>query len=234
MDKTNKICLIISSICIIIVISFCAFLIIRHGKEKNITDALKFKQEYEYYNLAQIGDEKLIELDIPEDNVVEYKSAKEIVEVLKNEDAVIYFGYATCPLSRNIISPLLKAAKDENIEKIYYLDIKDIRDEYEFSGTITPKKTKEGMKAYYEILDFFGGRLEDYYVKDQYKNEYGTGVKRLLSPTIVTVKKGKLIDMHEKTVLSHKNPYEKLSEEEEQEIYAIYLKMFNQFKEESN
>lgn len=236
MDKTNKICLIISIICITLVVLFCAFLIIRHQNKEDLTDALKFKKEYEQYNLAKTDEEKkLISIDIPENNPIVYKTAKEIEEILNTEDAIIYFGYSICPWSRNVIKPMLDASRDLSIANIYYLDIKDIRDEYEFVGTVTPKKVKEGTDAYYNIVNFFGEKLEKYYVKDSYGNLYGTGVRRINSPTVVTIKNKKITGMHEKTIEKQTDPYQELTSLEEKELYDIYYEMFQKFLEtESN
>ncbi|MDE6284767.1 MAG: hypothetical protein K2M17_03395 [Bacilli bacterium] len=221
-EKGNTIYLIIIIVCTLLVVLLCAFAIIHHGKEEH-TDAMKFKNEYESLNDVESpnSDNKYPSVSITSDNPIVYKTAKEILEVLDNEDAIIYFGYASCPWCRNLVEVLLSAAKKQGVEKIYYVDIKDQRDAYEFSGTIKPKQTKKGSDAYYKILEFFGEKLETYYVRDEAGNQYSTGVTRLYAPTVIRIEKGKIMAMHVSTVESQTNPYEKLNEEQRNELYDI-------------
>lgn len=219
MEKGNKICFIVIVICAFLVIGLCVFAIYNHDEEK-ITDAIKFKDEYELLNDVATGngDYRYPIVSIDSDNPIVYKTPKEILEVLEQEDAVIYFGFATCPWCRNVVETLINVAKDNDIEKVYYVDIKDIRDTYEFNGTIEPKMTKKGTKGYYDILDFFGDNLDKYYVKDEDGNQYDTGVTRLYAPTVVSVSDGEVLDMHVSTVVSHINPYEKINKEQQGEL----------------
>ena len=45
--KSNKIMFIIIGVCAILVIGFCAFLILTKEDEEVLSDALKFKQEFD-------------------------------------------------------------------------------------------------------------------------------------------------------------------------------------------
>ena len=66
--KSNKIMFIIIGVCAILVIGFCAFLILTKEDEEVLSDALKFKQEFEQYNGATYSggyDGELIEVSIP-------------------------------------------------------------------------------------------------------------------------------------------------------------------------
>ena len=116
--KSNKIMFIIIGFCAVLVIGFCAFLIL-NKKEVVLSDAQKFKQEFESYNGASYEGEagKLIEVTIPEDNPFIYKTSKEIVDIMHNEDCFILFGYATEPLMRNSIEVLIEALK-ERVESL--------------------------------------------------------------------------------------------------------------------
>lgn len=220
---SNKVLYIISGVCIALVIALCGFIMVKHNKNV-LTDAERFKEEYEIWNDVETEDKKnkYPSVSIDANNPIVYKSPKEIVNIMENEEAIIYFGYAYCPWCRNSIETLLEVAKDNNVNVIYYVDIKDIRDEYVFDGTIKPKQTKKGADAYYQIVDILKERLENYYVKDKNGNEYGTGVKRLFAPTVVKIKDKEIIGIHTSTVETHTNPYGKLTEEQKQELYDIY------------
>ncbi len=235
MEKSNKIYMIVIFVCAALVIGLCGYAIITHKDEK-ISDAIKFKNEYEALNgvVNEATDNKYIEVNIDEENPMVYKTGKEILDVLKNEDAIIYFGFAACPWCRNAVPVLLDAAKELNVDKIYYVDILDIRDTYKFSGSIEPEQTKKGTDAYYEILKFLDKKLEKFYVKDEAGNMYDTGVKRLYAPTVVGVKGGKVVGFHESTIESQTDPYELLDENGKSELKNEYKKIIESVNEKNN
>ena len=235
MEKSNKIYMIVIFVCAALVIGLCGYAIITHKDEK-ISDAIKFKNEYEALNdvVNEATDNKYIEVNIDEENPMFYKTGKEILDVLKNEDAIIYFGFAACPWCRNAVPVLLDAAKELNVDKIYYVDILDMRDTYKFSGSIEPEQTKKGTDAYYEILKFLDKKLEKFYVKDEAGNMYDTGVKRLYAPTVVGVKGGKIVGFHESTIESQTDPYELLDEKGKSELKNEYKKIIESVNEKNN
>lgn len=229
--KSNKVLYIIIGICVLLVIGLCIFLVINH-KEEVLSDAEKFKQEFEQYNGLTYEDtnDKLIDVEIPNNNPFVYKTGKEIVEIMQSEDAYILFGYASCPLTRAAIEVLIETAKEENTDKIYYVDIKNMRDEYVPGEGIIPEQTKEGTEAYYEILNIFGSKLDKYYVaSDDNFYLFDTGVTRLLSPTLVAVSKGKVISMHAELTDDYEENSE-LTEEEKEELSKDYKDVFESLK----
>ena len=229
--KSNKVLYIIIGICVLLVIGLCIFLVINH-KEEVLSDAEKFKQEFEQYNGLTYEDtnDKLIDVEIPNNNPFVYKTGKEIVEIMQSEDAYVLFGYASCPLTRAAIEVLIETAKEENIDKIYYVDIKNMRDEYVPGEGIIPEQTKEGTEAYYEILNIFGSKLDKYYVaSDDNFYLFDTGVTRLLSPTLVAVSKGKVISMHAELTDDYEENSE-LTEEEKEELSKDYKDVFESLK----
>ena len=232
----NKVLYIVIGLCVLLVIGLCIFLVINH-KEEVLTDAEKFKQDFEQYNGLTYEDtnESVIDVSIPSDNPFIYKTGKEIVDILNNEDAYILFGYSSCPLTRAAIETLIAAAEEENIATIYYVDIRDIRDEFVPGEGIIPEQTKEGSEAYYEIVNFFGSRLDEYYVSSEdgfYL--YDTGVRRVLSPTLATVSGGKVIDMNQELVDSYTYNNEELNDEQKEELKDIYKEILTSLNEESS
>lgn len=119
-------------------------------------------------------------------------------------------------------------------DKVYYVDILDIRDTYKFSGSIEPEQTKKGTDAYYEILEFLDDYLEEFYVKDDAGNMYDTGVKRLYAPTVVGVKEGKVVGIHVATVESQTNPYEVLTAKQKDELKSAYKKIIEDVNKKEN
>ena len=235
MDKNNKIYLIIIVVCALLVMGLCAYAIINH-KDVKVTDAIKFKEEYESYNgmVNEYTDKNYLEVNIDRENPIVYKTGKEILDVLKEEDAFVYFGFALCPWCRNAVTPLLDAAKEMNLKTIYYVDIYDIRDTYKFTGSIEPEQTKKGTDAYYAILKFLGKNLEKYYVKDDSGNMYDTGVTRLYAPSFVAVKNGKVLDFHTGTVESQADPSVELDDKQKEELTNTFKDMIEKLQKKEN
>lgn len=146
---------------------------------------------------------------------------------MENEDAIIYFGFASCPWCRNAVPVLLDAAKELNVDKIYYVDILDMRDTYKFSGSIEPEQTKKGTDAYYKILKILDKKLEEFYVTDDAGNMYDTGVKRLYAPTVVSISSGKVKGFHVATLESQEDPYTALTDKQKEELKDIYKELIN-------
>ena len=128
-------------------------------KEEVVSDSEKFKADFEQYNGLMYEDtnESVIDVNIPEDNPFIYKTGKEIVDVLENETAYVLFGYSSCPLTRAAIEVLITAIEEASVSKVYYVDIKDMRDEYVHKDSIIPEKTKKGTEmAFLECSDETG------------------------------------------------------------------------------
>lgn len=182
----KKIFLILGIILLIIV--FLSFYIYNH-------DNLRFKFSYEIYNDISYSNGKKIRTSIPSDNNVVYiKREDDLVKCLTTGNRVIYFGYSTCPWCRNIISPLLEVIKDNNIDKLYYVDVESIE--------TTDEKIKE--------------------ILDGYLSLDSTGNKRLYVPDVYFIKDGNIVFHHIGTVDSYKNPYKGMSSEEKQQLKGIY------------
>lgn len=175
--------------------------------DKN-SDAYKFKKEYESINNKDNGHgNKYRELNISNDNPFIYSTAEEILEKTnKKETFIVYFGFKECPWCRSIIEELINVAKDRNIEKIYYVDVKDIRDvkEKDESGNI--KTIKEGNSAYMELVEKFSNVLEDYTL-----NGESIGEKRIYAPNVIAVSNGQAIQMETGISEELKDPYSKLT-----------------------
>lgn len=230
--KNNKVLYIIIGLCVLLVVGLCVFLVVNH-KEEVLTDAIRFKNDFEQYNGLTYEDtnDPVIDVLIPADNPYVYKTGKEIVDILNNETAYVLFGYSSCPLTRAMIEVLSEVALEENVDTIYYLDIKDIRDEYQANGNVMAEKIKDGTTAYYDILEFFGSNLERYYVPDESGMFlYDTLTTRLKSPTFVAVRDGKVVLMHEELVESYDYSNRSLTEEEKSELKEIYREIIKAIK----
>lgn len=92
-------------------------------KNKDLTDAEKFKQEYESLNNKNNGEVNYNKVSISEDNPIVYATPKKIIEKINNGDLfAVYIGTSTNIECRQIVESLLESAKEKNVSTIYYID----------------------------------------------------------------------------------------------------------------
>lgn len=218
-----------SMIVIIIVFLFSIFMGYRYFEDKKETtskDAVTFKKEYEALNnRVNPNNNKLYpEVSISNDNPVKYSSYDEIFEVLKSGTGVIYFGFPECPWARNLVPVMLSAAKEVEIDTIYYLNIKDDRDVLMLNENGDIITEKEGNKKYFELVEKLDSILDDYILTDNDGKSVSTGKKRIYTPLLIFVKNGKIIAHHTDTVDSQTDPYVALNDRQSEELL---LKLIN-------
>lgn len=147
-------------IAVIIVLGFLGLISFYYLNLTKVTDASKFKEEYSR---------------VSEDNVFVYRTDKEIIEILKHGTGIVYLGFPECPWCQAYVSYLDEVAKETKIEKIYYLNILEIR--------------KNNTREYQEIVSL----LDNYLSYDE------EGKKRIYVPAIVAVKEGEIIGFDDET-----------------------------------
>ena len=111
-DKKTKLILLIVSL--VVLVGLLVFVILNEKKDNVSIDAKKFNEEYK--------------LD-DEENVFVYRSAEEIIKILENGTGVVYLGFPECPWCTAYVKILNEVAKEEGLEKIYYYNIKEDRDD---------------------------------------------------------------------------------------------------------
>lgn len=189
---------------------------------KSLTDAMKFKKEYELLN-GQINsnNKKYMDVEISVKNPIQYASYEEIVNLLKSGTGVIYFGFPECPWCRNAVPVLLEAAKELNINKIYYFNALSIRDKKHLDDQGNIVTDEAGTKEYEELVKLMYDQLPVY---DGLNDDT---IKRLYFPTVVFVKNGEIIGLHSSTVDSQEDPYVSLTDDQHNELKKIYSDYFN-------
>ncbi len=203
---------------------------IRENEENPIlpSDAMKFKEEYESLNGVMNENNKMNypEVIVNEKNPIVYKTDDEIVSFLENGTGVIYFGFSDCPWCRSAVPMLLRAAESTNLGEINYVNIKEIRDELDLDDNDQVVVKKEGTRAYQEILKKLDEVLEPYYLTNKSQKKIDTKKTRLYAPTVITIREGKILDLHVDTVETQKSGYQTLSQKEQEELFQIYQNMF--------
>jgi len=186
-------------------------------------DGKKFKGEYEAIN----ENEGAIKLEIDEDNPIVYSDYDKLLEIITNGTGIIYLGFPGCPWCRNALPVLFDAAKENNVETIYYMNILNERDSYvvENKKLVYAKdedgNEKKGTEGYFKLLKALDKHLSDYIVSFEGK-EYEVGEKRIYAPSVIFVRDGKVLGVHVSTVESQENPREPLTKKQYNELYGIY------------
>ena len=113
------------AIIFLIVLGIILYFVLMDKPLNTRNDALKFKEEYEIVN----QNVNAVQMNISEDNPIVYlESYKELDKNLKNkDDFILYLGFPTCPWCRNIIPVLFDSAKENNIDKVYYINVRELK-----------------------------------------------------------------------------------------------------------
>ena len=175
----------------------------------NITpteDALRFKKEYEDVNGTIREKDGMLfnNVDIPEQNPIQYINIDEFVDILNNKSGIVFLSSPTCPYCRASISSLLKAAKELKMTTIYYYDISKDENETDSENEI------QELKRYGIITE----------------NEEGKNAWRI--PQLLNIKDKKIVSSANGAMYELENgqtKYDKLTQIQENDIYNIYKKV---------
>ncbi|MCI5773404.1 MAG: hypothetical protein MR210_02475 [Erysipelotrichaceae bacterium] len=209
-----------------------ALVAVSYNKQKKsaiLTDAKKFKADYESINdLKREKDGKIIRhISIPEENPMIYSNCEEIVSKIDAKDSfAVYFGFNECPWCRSCVETMIATAKELNLEKIYYVDVKEVRDILALNSNNELIIQKNGGSGYAELLSKLDSVLADYTLKDAEGNEVSTNEKRIYAPNVVIVKDGEPLIMIEGTSKLQKDANEELSVEMINDMKEIFTAAF--------
>ena len=201
----------------LLVIIFSLSLLVGCGTK---SDASKFKEEYESLNGQTINDKTVRSITISEDNPFVYKEAKDIITMMDNKESfVVYFGFAKCPWCRSVLETLIKVAKDNGLDKIYYVDVLNIRDtlEVDENGNVITKEN--GSEDYYKLLEYFDEVLSEYKLTDSNGDKVEANEKRIYAPNVVSVVEGKAKELTTGISSEQTDAYMKLTDEMKDETY---------------
>jgi predicted bacteriocin transport accessory protein len=164
------------------------------------SDGEKFKAEYEALNNENVN------INISKNNPIKYVTLDEVFDIIQNKTGVIYFGFPGCPWCRNMIPVLFEAAKNNNIDTIYYFNPRNVK-----------KSDNDEYNKLKEILN-------------EYLSEDENGQKVLYVPDVYFIKDGKIVGHHLGTVDSQEDPTISLTEEEKNELLDIFNELFEKIR----
>lgn len=228
MDKDKKMLVSILLLLFVFMI-FIGLIAFRDKKEENVvnSDAISFKNEYESLNnVVRDKDGKTIkEVSISTNNPVDIVTEEEAISLLESGTGILYFGFPDCPWCRSMLPVLLFTLDNMNIDRLSYLNVKNIRDTLALGEKNKVEVKEEGTKGYYKILELMDGVLEPYYLTSEDGKKIDTKEKRLYAPTVVAVKEGKVVDIHVGTVESQASGYDDLTKEQQEELQNRFMEL---------
>ncbi len=199
-----------------------------------VSDAEKFKSEYESLNgktNSSKAEHRTVSID--EDNPMVYSRAEDIIKKIENKETFyVYFGSSYCPWCRSMVEEMVKMAKKNNIDKIYYVDIWDgdhveiLRDTYKINDENKLELVKDGSSSYKKLLEYLDDVLGEYTLTDNDGKEVKVGEKRIFAPNVIYVEDGKAIRITEGYSDNQKGSRDELTEEllkdEEEKFQAFF------------
>lgn len=194
------------------------------GCIKKESDAMKFKKEYESLNgtIREKDKQTIRTLSIDDDNPMVYSSCQDIIDRIENKETfIIYFGFSDCPWCRSSIETFIESTKENNISTVYYVDIKEDRDEIEIIDSQI-SKSKEGSTAYYKLLDLLEPVLDEYIV-----DETDTLEKRIYAPNYISILNGKPQLKIDGTSSLQSDGYQEINEEMKQDMKDQFQSLFD-------
>jgi predicted bacteriocin transport accessory protein len=195
----NKYIKLISTILILIIIVSISILIYKkfENNQKIQKDNEKFKTEYP---------------KVDKDNLFIYSDINTIINIIENKTGIIYIGFPECIWCQAYVPILNEAAKEEGIEKIYYLNILEDR--------------KNNTINYQKLLNLLDVNL-------LFDDE---GNKRIYVPDVTIVKNGKIIGHNnESSIITEKDqtPEEYWTEERKKLLKENLKESFKKLEKEN-
>ena len=122
---------------------------------------------------SQLSDAEKFALEFPligKDNIFVYRNASETADILTNGRGIVFMGFKECPWCQPYTVFLHDVAREMEVEKIYYYDIKEDR--------------QNNTEGYQKIISILSGYL-------QYDDE---GRSRVYVPDVTILSRGRIID----------------------------------------
>ena len=144
-------------------------------------------------------------------NLKNQKDIEELKNKINNQETFfLVMGFPKCSWCQNLMGPLNDVAKEENIEVIYYLDIKEIRD----------NTFAKGHKDFEKLSNTV------------FKEVLIKKTKKINSPTTMKIESGVLTKYHVGTVDSHlpneRGVLEPLTTTQKEELFIILKDLLSQ------
>ena len=213
---------------------------IQNNNNYQISDAEKFKKEFEDVNNTTSEDKNCILVNINNNNPINYITEQELIDKIDAQSTfMVFFGYSKCPWCRAVIENLVNESIEKNIDKIYYLDVENIRDEYKLNDNKQLELVNEGTKEYKVLLNKLDPVL-DSYESFKYLDTEGNEIivpvneKRIYGPSLMIIKDGVPVKMVSGISSLLKDPCMPQSDEMLNESKNIFDDIYDEYNSYKN
>lgn len=159
-----------------------------------INEAVTFKNKYEDLNDDKTID--YIKVEIPEINPMKELSVEDLLKKINDKESfLVFFGSPSSQWCRSMVVQMIETAKEMDINTIYYISIKDIKDVYELDSKNKVNKAIDGTDEYHQLLNKLSNLLDNY-PSLEYKNKKKKIVnvkvndKYIKEPSLIFIKDG--------------------------------------------
>ena len=164
----------------ILVIVLCFFAVRLNEKNENLSknsdDGIRFQEEYSSLNGKTSAEGiEYPNVNLDSNNLYNYASENDIIEVLKSKTGVVYLGFPECQWCQQYVVYLNEVAKARGISTIYYYNIRQDR--------------TDNTEEYQRIVNL----LKDYLEEDE------EGNPRIYVPAVILVRNGDIIGFDDET-----------------------------------
>lgn len=196
--------------------------------------AEEFKNDYESINGVETSSGVHRSVTLSDDNRFIETTSEEIVKKIENKETFyVYFGSNLCPWCRSVIEMADKISRENDIERIYYVDIWDekgneiLRDKYTLDEENNPVISIKGTEAYEKLLKLLDSKLSDYTLTDEDGNTINVGKKRIYAPTYFYIEKGDAVRTTTGISPKQTNSRAELTDEMLKDQEEEFTKLFN-------
>lgn len=176
----------------LLIVTGCNTVEVTKVEDDNKTDAVRFHNEYK---------------KVSKNNVYEYSTYDNVIDTIENGTGVIYLGFPSCVLCKEITPILNDAAKEKKLDKVLYYNFKDIRD----NNTLEYQKLENILLEY--IL----------------KEDDKTKETKITAPTVIFVKEGNIKGIYI-GIINGKSE-EIITEEEKESLKDSFLSLIEKLSE---
>jgi hypothetical protein len=191
-------------------------------------DALTFKESYEFLNGKETSDTGISyrSIEIPKDNPIIYSTFEKIANRIENKETfIVYVGFSSSAWSRSVIPYVLESAQENNIDKIYYINVRDdntresdLRGYYKLDDNNKVVADVYPDKYYYNVLETVEEFLDPYTLETTTGETIDTGIKRIYTPTFIVYKDGVAVALDDCISDIQTGGYQELTDEMIQEM----------------
>ena len=123
---------------------------------------------------------------------------------------------------RSVLPTLLEVSKDLKLDKLYYVDVLEIRDVLDLDENGKLYTKTKGSDGYYKLLELLDNVLSDYSMTDKNSKPVNTNEKRIYAPNVVGIVNGEAIELTTGISKLQTDGYMDLTEEMVNETYNAF------------